>query len=84
MESQSKIIVQKVNINYPADNFYNAGIVESRTATQKLSHNIAKRWRIDETSARMRSAGLEVLSTRRETRVEMPERARLSSSYMYF
>ena len=56
-----------------------------QTAAEKLSHNIAKRWRIDETSARMRSAGLEVLSTRRETEVEQSRdrRARMMGSSMY-
>ena len=38
-------------------------------AAEKLSHNIAKRWRMDETRAHMGSVYFELLSTRRETRV---------------
>ena len=45
MESWSKIIVREENIICSAENFYCA-------AAEKLSHNIAKRWRMDETTLR--------------------------------
>ena len=40
------------------------------TEAEKLSHNIAKRWRMGETRARMGSDTFDFLNTRRETGVE--------------
>ena len=47
-----------------------AGRCKSQTAAEKLSHNIAKRWRMGETRARMGSVNFEFLSTRRETGIK--------------
>ena len=47
-----------------------AGRCEPQTATEKLSHNIAKRWRMGGTRAHMGSDTLSSLSTRRETEVK--------------
>ena len=44
-----------------------AGWRDPHTAAETLSHNIAKRWRMDETRARMGSVYFEFLNTRRET-----------------
>ena len=61
-------------------------------ATEKSSQNIAKRWRMDETRARMRSAHFEFLNTRcktgvKQTRTEEPGYRTLlwisSSGYSY-
>ena len=43
-----------------------------QTATEKLRHTIAKRWRMDGTLARMRSYALNCLSTPHETGVNSP------------
>ena len=58
---------------------------EPQTAAGKLNYNIAKRWRTDETGARMGSAYFEHLSTRRETIVKQSRdrKARLTGFYIY-
>ena len=43
---------------------------DPQTAAEKLSHKIAKRWRMNETRARMGSVYFEILSIWRETRVK--------------
>ena len=57
-----------------------------REPQEKLSHNIAKRWRIDETRARMGSGYFEFLNTRRETGVERSSdrKAQITGFSMYF
>ena len=53
---------------------------EPQTAAEKLSQNIAKRWRMDETRARMGGKYFAFLSTRRETGVKQSRdrRARIT------
>ena len=47
-----------------------AGRRDLQTAAEKLSHNMVKRWRMDETRTRMGSIYFELLSTRRVTGVK--------------
>ena len=54
---------------------------EPQIAAEKLSHVIAKRWRIDENRTRMKCAYFEFLSTRRETGVKQTTNGLFSNFY---
>ena len=53
-----------------------AGRRDPQTVAGKLSHNIARRWRMDETRARMGSVFFEFLSTRRDTKAKQSRHGR--------
>ena len=53
-----------------------AGRRDPQTVAEKLSHNSARRWRMDETRARMGSVFFEFLSTRRDTKAKQSRHGR--------
>ena len=57
---------------------------DPQTAAEELSHNIAKRWRMDETRARMGSAYFELLSIRRETELKQSRDGRALLTALFY